>query len=201
MNPSIRIDPRARLGLVSSKEVLLLVDEKVPRVSLQIDFRIVDSGRDDAAFLEIERRVNQTPPRLDHHHVTMAKVLVVMIDDGAHALGDPLILHVDAIDAGEAAGALYLAINPVVVGVVLREPPATVPVGGVRLKLHPERISGRNLTVAQLTRRRGVSLPGQMNEHRMRIVHRNPRAHDEMLVEVTLRRIVQNGNANGAKRQ
>src|SRR5208282_6941122 len=110
----------------------------------------------------------------------MPEMLVVMIDDVAHAFGNRLILHMDTVDAGEAAGALYFAIDPVVVGLVLGQPPSPIPVGGVGTKFHSHRESGRDFAIAQLARPRGVALPRQMNEHRMRIVYRHPRAHNQM---------------------
>jgi len=115
MNPAFPIDRSPRLGTVRVKEVFLLIDEKVTRVNLEIELRMVDSGWHDAAFLEIEGCLNQAPARLDHHHVTVAEVLVAMIDNLAHAFGDRLILNMNAFDTGETARALDFAVDPVVV--------------------------------------------------------------------------------------
>jgi hypothetical protein len=103
------------LGTVRVKEVFLLIDEKVTGVNLQIELGIVNSGRHDAAFLEIEGCLNKPPARLDHHQVTVAEVLVAMIDNLAHAFGDGLILNVNAFDTGKTARALDFAVDPVIV--------------------------------------------------------------------------------------
>src|SRR5215469_5344437 len=114
-NSAFPIDRRPRLGAVGLQEVFLLIDEKVTRVNLQIKLRIVDSGWHHAPLLEIEGCLNQAPPRLDHHQVTVAEVLVAMIYDLAHAFGDRLVLNVNPFDTSKAARALDLAIDPVVV--------------------------------------------------------------------------------------
>ena len=115
MNPAFPIDRSPRLRTVRVKEVLLLIDEKVTGVNLQIELSIVDSGWYDAAFLEIEGCLNQAPARLDNHQVTVAEVLVAMIDNLAHAFGDRLILNVNAFDTGKTAGALDFAVDPIVI--------------------------------------------------------------------------------------
>jgi hypothetical protein len=60
------------------------------------------------------------------------KVLEIVSDDGAHALGYRLMPRVDTGDSGKAAGAPHFAVNLIVVGCILAETPAAEPISGVR---------------------------------------------------------------------
>src|SRR5439155_21939323 len=68
-----------------------------------------------------------------------AQVLLRAVVDRPHALGDRLVLLVDAGDPGEAGGPLGLAVDQVVVVFVLGEAELAEPLARVRQELEPAR--------------------------------------------------------------
>src|SRR5206468_12827900 len=88
-----------------------------------------------AAVAQRLRRVEQPLARADDHRVARAEMLAGPVVHGPHALGDGLILKMDAADAGVADGLLRLAVDQIVVGLIGDAAEATVPVGRVRQRL------------------------------------------------------------------
>src|SRR5262245_64679936 len=72
----------------------------------------------NAAGLHRLDSLSQQLARLDDGHVRRSEVLLAAIDDATHSLLYGAVLHVDAVDAGEAFGALDLAIDQIVVRAV-----------------------------------------------------------------------------------
>src|SRR5262245_43333162 len=76
--------------------------------ALPIDLGLIDAGRHDSAITQAPGRVEHAPARADDHRVRRPQVLLSPIDDRSHALGDGLVLLVDACDAREALRTLGL---------------------------------------------------------------------------------------------
>src|SRR5688572_30674668 len=79
--------------------------------------RRLDAAR-GAALLHRAYGLQQELARLDHRAVGRPQVLAAAVHDRAHALLDSAVLDVDAVDAGEGLGLLYLAVDQVVVRAV-----------------------------------------------------------------------------------
>src|SRR5262245_7930429 len=92
-----------------------------PAGAIAVHLGMVDARGYHAAVTQRLGRVDHPPPRADDHRVRRPKMLLRAVDDRAHALRDRLVLLVDAGDAGEAPGALPLAVDAIVVVLVLRE--------------------------------------------------------------------------------
>src|SRR5262249_27251960 len=90
--------------------------------ALAVEFRGVDARRYGTLITESERSLNQAPAGPDHHAVAGAKVLLRAVVDRPHTLGNRLILHDNAGQAGIAVtGSHLLTVEHVVVaGVRLR---------------------------------------------------------------------------------
>src|SRR5215510_14695998 len=86
-----------------------------PTRAVAIDVGAIDSGRHDSAVSKGPRGTDHPAPRPDDHGVRATQVLLGPVDDRPHALGDGLILLVDAGDARVALAALGLAVDEVVV--------------------------------------------------------------------------------------
>src|SRR5215468_3270225 len=72
----------------------------------------------NAAGLHRLDSLPQQLARLDDCLVRRSEVLLAAIDDAAHSLLYGAVLHVDTVDAGEAFGALDLAVDQIVVRAV-----------------------------------------------------------------------------------
>src|SRR5262249_46392651 len=94
----------------------------------EVDLRVVDTRRCLAAIAQGFRGIEHPAPGADHHRVGRPEVLLGAIDDRAHALGDRLVLLMNARDAGVAPRFLVLAIDQVVVLFVLDEPETPEPI-------------------------------------------------------------------------
>src|SRR5499426_2176437 len=80
---------------------------------------LVDAGAArNAAGLHRLDSLPQQLARLDDGLVRWSEVLLAAIDDAAHSLLYGAVLHVDAVDTGEAFGALDLAVDQIVVRAV-----------------------------------------------------------------------------------
>src|SRR5260370_1439105 len=75
------------------------------------------------AFFEVARHIDQPAPGGDHGYVRRAQTLLGAIADETHALGHGAVLGRNAADAGEAFGALLVALDEVVVALILVEQP------------------------------------------------------------------------------
>src|ERR1700686_2631688 len=99
----------------------------------------------------------------------------------SHALGDRLILQVDAVySALDRVVALGSAIDPPIVARVGREPPTAEPIRRVRQEFVAAPCAADRLAVLEgrlrLRHRRYAALPPQKAEHRVAVVERHPGA-------------------------
>src|SRR5205807_3272682 len=100
-----------------------------------------------------------------------------MIGDRPHAFGDRLVLLMDPDDATEIAAALLrLAIDQPIIARISLEPPPAVPVAGVRQVIEHPLEAGHHLAALVRADGRRMTPPYQADEHRMRVVHWDPRA-------------------------
>src|SRR5262249_16386261 len=100
-----------------------------------VDAGLVHAGRRLAPIAQRLGRVDQALAPPNDHRVARAEMLARAVVDRAHALGDGLVLEVNAPDAGVADGLLRLAVDQIVVAVVGHTAEAAVPVRGVRQRL------------------------------------------------------------------
>ena len=155
------------------------------------DLGMLDARRQRALVAQRPRRLQQATPRAGDHLVGRRQMLEAMVGDRPHALGHRLVLHVDVVDAGIGrVGVLGLAVDPPVVRFAVLETPAAMPVGRVRLVAMAEAEAGKRRAVL-LDRADGplAPVPRQMDEHRVRVVHRHPGADIDLMRKLALRRL------------
>src|SRR5262249_38394096 len=127
--------------------------EEVAAARAAIDAGIVGAGRQRAVLAERTRRAQKPAARAGDHLVGRGEVLPGEVRDRAHALGDRLVLQVDAVDAAEdLVAALLVAVEAPVVALVHGHAPAAEPVG--RVGQHPD------AAAAGAADRRAVLVPG-----------------------------------------
>jgi hypothetical protein len=120
--PRIELLPRA-----------LVVADEVAAAPPAKHFRLFDTGRQHVVVAQRARRHQQAPAGVRDHLVRRRQVLEGVIGDRPHALGDSLVLQMDAIDpAIDRVAALGLAVHSPVVAFVGGEAKATEPFRGVR---------------------------------------------------------------------
>src|SRR5437016_8400818 len=111
-----------------------------------------------------------------------------VVRDRPHALGDRLILQMDAVDpAVDRVAALGCAVDPPIVARVSGKPKAAEPICAVRQILvgasgaadWPAVLEGR----LRLRQRRYAALPAQETEHRVAVVERYPGARMHVTAE------------------
>jgi len=129
-------------------------------------------------------RHQQAAAGLGDHAVARCQVLEVVVGDRAHALGHCLVLHDDAFDPREAAVALLVAVDQVVVLGVLHRPPAAEPVGRVGLHRQAARSrAGKGIALAVDAGMRAPAFPDDVEHHGVPVVHRDPGAVSDLVAE------------------
>src|SRR5258708_36233169 len=102
-----------------------------------------------------------------------------VIGDRSHALGDRLILQMDAVDpAVDRVAALGSAVDAPIVACVRGKPPAAEPVGRVREEFVAAPGAADRRAVLEgglrLRQRRYAGLPAQETQQRVAVVERHP---------------------------
>src|SRR5713226_6576914 len=121
-------DCGAHLGPIGVAPIDFFVGEEIAAAHLEIDVRVVDTGRDHAVLVESAGGAQQAPANAGDHKIARPQILEAVVGDPAHALGHRLVLAVDTGDAGiDLSALLRRAVDHPVVRRVLREPPSTVP--------------------------------------------------------------------------
>src|SRR4030095_2762954 len=152
----------------------------------------IASGRGRPVVTERSRRAHQAPAHLDDGAIAGAQVLERPIDDVPLALLDRLVLHAEAGDAAEHAGAVRLPVHLVVVAAVGRR--ADIAVGLRRRRQIVADVSALagDVQVDLLARERAVGMPGDHPVDDVGIVHRDPDVRlRDLLVEVGRRHRVE----------
>ena len=121
-------------------------------------------------------------------------MLPFVIGDRAHALGDRLVLQVDAVDAAvDRVVLLGGAIDAPVVARIRRHPPASQPVGrvGQHLAAAAGAADRRAVLEGRLRQRhrRRPAFPPQVAEHRVAVVERHPAARVHVAAELAVGRL------------
>src|SRR5215472_2490683 len=112
------------LGIDLLPRARVLADE-IATARTAIDLRVLDPRRQDAVLAQRPRRPEQAASGARDHLIRRGEVLESVVDDSAHALGDRLILQMDAVNAAvDRVGALRLAVDPPIVALVGGQAPA-----------------------------------------------------------------------------
>ena len=121
-------------------------------------------------------------------------MLPFVVGDRPHALGDRLVLQVDAVDAAvDGVALLGRAVDPPVVARVRRHPPASQPVRrvGQHLVAAPCAADRRAVLESRLRQRhrRRAAFPPQVAKHRVAVVERHPAARMHVAAELAVGRL------------